>query len=684
MVKRFSVAMVVAMAAWAAPSASAVTLYGVTDVNKLVQFDSNSPGTVSEPVTITGLEAQEKVKGIDIRPATLQLYALGSTGQLYRVDVVTGEATAIGDPVVLGQGAADIDFDPRFDILRIVTESEQNMRVDPDDGTIIASDPPLSPAGEVTGAAYTNNAPASAAYPQPPGSDLFDIDTSRDQLLRQNPPEGGALNLLGGLGVNLVGDVGFDIWTESNPGTGGLGQNTAFMVGQRDDGKPVLFEVSLNSGTATPQGEVGGDNPVIDITAAHPVPLFAVLIYGGPLGADQQIAMVRADRPGEVTEPHTVSGLFLGEKLIGIDRRPADGLLYGVSDASRVFVINPVTGVATPVTAATFGAVAGDAFGVDFNPLTDRIRLVSDASENRRINPGDASQLVDPALKYSTNDPNKDEGPNVTGAAHTNPVRTASQTTLFDLDTGLDVLTVQFPPDSGTLLTVGPLGVSATDQNGFDIVSRFNQQFAALQTASFGSSSLYTVNAVAPTNGGAANGAATRIGTLSVGTGRFVQGLATIVDNALPAPPLGPGATPTPGPSPTTSPTPRPTRTPGPDPGPTGRKRPGLKAKALPKRDRKAPFRFRVTGRLQPPSGVSRSDACAGKVKIVARKGSKRLARKNANVKPTCRFAIKLRIKGSKAGTRGKLKLKIKFLGNDSLLKRTIRITARYGAKKPG
>jgi hypothetical protein len=661
-----------------------VTIYGVNDVNKIVQFDSGAPGAVSEPVTIDGLAAQEKVKGIDVRPATLQLYALGSTGQLYRVDVVTGEATAVGDPLVLGPGSADIDFDPRFDILRVVTETEQNMRVDPDDGTVIGNDPPLSPAGAVTGAAYTNNAPASAAYPQPPSSELFDIDTSRDQLLKQNPPEGGALTLVGALGTDLVGDVGFDVSTESNPNTGILGQNTAFLLGQREDAKPRLFEVNLGSGTATPLGEVGGDNPVIDITAAHPAPLFAVLIYGGPGGLDQQLALVRADRPGDTTDPVTLSGLFLGEALIGIDRREADGLLYGLSDAGRVFVINPVTAVATPVTAATFGALSGVAFGVDFNPLTDRIRLVSDTTENRRINPGDASQTVDPALKYHTSDPNKDTEPNVTAAAHTNPIRTASATTQFGIDSGLDVLTVQFPPDSGTLLTVGALGVSATGQNGFDIVRRFNQQFAALQTATLGSSSLYTINAVAPTTGGPANGAATRIGTLSLGPGRYAQGLATIVDDALPAPPESPAATATPDPSPTTSPTPKPPRTPRPDPDPTGKKRPGLKAKVRPKRDRKPPFRFRVAGRVKPPSGVSRSDACAGKVRIVARKGGKLIVRKNARVKSTCRFTAKLRVKGRKAGTRGKLKVTVKFRGNDSLRKRTVRRTVRFGGKKPG
>lgn len=103
---------------WIAPvAAEAETIYAVTSTNLLLTFDSATPGTTTS-VAITGLQAGENVLGIDLRPATGQLYALGSTSRLYTINPVTGAATlshgnldgsgrwsgAGADPVGLGPG----------------------------------------------------------------------------------------------------------------------------------------------------------------------------------------------------------------------------------------------------------------------------------------------------------------------------------------------------------------------------------------------------------------------------------------------------------------------------------------------------------------------------------------------------------------------------------------------------
>ncbi len=56
-----------------------------------------------------------------------------------------------------------------------------------------------------------------------------------------------------------------------------------------------------------------------------------------------------------------------------------------------------------------------------------------------------------------------------TGAAYTNNVAGATSTALFDLDSKLDVLVRQTPPNAGTLQTVGSLGMDITGVSGFDI-----------------------------------------------------------------------------------------------------------------------------------------------------------------------------------------------------------------------
>lgn len=92
------------------------------------------------------------------------------------------------------------------------------------------------------------------------------------------------------------------------------------------------------------------------------------------------------DTPGTARTTVSITGLQAGENLVGIDYRPADGLLYGVGSSGRIYTLNPETGAATlkstlaadsSDTGAPFTALAGTDFGVDFNPVADRLRVVA-------------------------------------------------------------------------------------------------------------------------------------------------------------------------------------------------------------------------------------------------------------------------------------------------------------------
>src|SRR5215475_13471661 len=92
--------------------------------------------------------------------------------------------------------------------------------------------------------------------------------------------------------------------------------------------------------------------------------------------------------PGTVLSSVGITGLQAGEVLLGIDRRPASGLLYGLGSTSRLYTINTTTGLATEVGASPFApALTGTSFGFDFNPVPDRIRIVSTDTTNFRLNP---------------------------------------------------------------------------------------------------------------------------------------------------------------------------------------------------------------------------------------------------------------------------------------------------------
>jgi hypothetical protein len=82
------------------------TVFGITDTNVLVRFDSATPGTINTATPITGLVGGDTIQGIDFRPATGQLYGLGSGNRLYTINTTTGAASA---PVInLSRDAARI------------------------------------------------------------------------------------------------------------------------------------------------------------------------------------------------------------------------------------------------------------------------------------------------------------------------------------------------------------------------------------------------------------------------------------------------------------------------------------------------------------------------------------------------------------------------------------------------
>ncbi len=109
---------------------AAETIYGLTASNKLVTFASDQPGLTSTPLAISGLQAGDDVVGVDFRPATNQLYAVGSSSRLYLVDTVSAVATQVGSGTFstpLAGTSFGVDFNPVVDRLRIVSNAEQSL-----------------------------------------------------------------------------------------------------------------------------------------------------------------------------------------------------------------------------------------------------------------------------------------------------------------------------------------------------------------------------------------------------------------------------------------------------------------------------------------------------------------------------------------------------------------------------
>src|SRR5215510_10211003 len=211
-------------------------------------------------------------------------------------------------------------------------------------------------------------------------------------------------------------------------------------------------------------------------------------------------------QPGNINGVRFITGLSQGEDVVGIDFRPANGQLYALTTANRLYTINPFTGAATQVGSAPITTpLNGQSFGFDFNPTVDRIRLVSDADQDLRLNPNDGTVAgMDGTLAFAAGDPNAGQNPSVVGSAYTNSFQGSTTTTLFDIDSNLNALVTQgtaagvtpaVSPNTGQLFTVGPPGVATGGGPvGFDIATPTNAGFASLTPQGATRSNFYTIN----------------------------------------------------------------------------------------------------------------------------------------------------------------------------------------------
>ncbi len=197
-------------------------------------------------------------------------------------------------------------------------------------------------------------------------------------------------------------------------------------------------------------------------------------VYG--LDASNNLVEFGTRSPDEVKRVE-IRGLPEGETLVGIDFRPAQGSqvdsMYGVGSSGRVYVVDTGDGQATAVGGAV--ELRDAAFGVDFNPAADRIRVHGSEGQNLRLDPATgALSAADAPLAYAPGDPGAITTPRVVGTAYSNSTSGATgatPTTLYGIDSNRDALVVLASPNNGVVSTVGPLGVNTADDAGFDIAT---------------------------------------------------------------------------------------------------------------------------------------------------------------------------------------------------------------------
>jgi len=339
---------------------------------RLLAFDADDLGEARLDVALGGLQVGETIDAIDFRPATGQLYGLGSTGRLYTIHATTGVALQVGAPLTL-TGTPAIEFDPTVDRLRVSTTTGQNLRVVPDTAAVAATDTNLAYAAGDPNAGQTPDVRKSAharSFVGTAATTLYGIDPTRDVLVTQNAANTGTLTTVGGLGLDATVVRGFDI----------VGNDHAVAVLTTAGGVTQLHRINLAAGTAT---AVAGQSvaPTIQDIAVEP----STLVLATGTGALLSMSSVR---PGAILTAIQMTGLQTGETVVGMDFSPANNQLLAVGSTSRLYKVDPVTGVATAVGGVFGTLLGGAAFGVDVDPSTGNLRITSDTGQNLSVDSG--------------------------------------------------------------------------------------------------------------------------------------------------------------------------------------------------------------------------------------------------------------------------------------------------------
>ena len=258
-------------------------------------IDSATPSTLQRTLTVTGMLAGETIAAIDYRPLDGTLYAIGfnvDEARLYTINTTTGAATLVGsgpfDATFGAGGNPGMDFNPVVDRIRVTSNLNRNLRLNPLTGAIAGTDTNTAFAvGDVN--AGNSNAPLSVAYSN---NVAGAVTTTLYGIVSGNGPIVVTIGSVNGTPVSpntgtmfTVGSTGTGGYTSSRQGfdiSGSTGIAYAVM-----DNNNTLYSINLATGAATVVGAFPAGTAIRDLSvgpaAAAIATASAVPVLGLPV-----------------------------------------------------------------------------------------------------------------------------------------------------------------------------------------------------------------------------------------------------------------------------------------------------------------------------------------------------------------------------------------------------------------
>ena len=347
-------ALVAALALLVFPAAaSAARLYAAAEApQRVIGFDSASPGTIVSNVPITGLAGTgEVLKGLDLRPSTGELILLtrAPTGasRIYRLDPTTGVASQPVQVIPdLTNAEFGVDVDPVDDNLRVIGTDDTNRSVDLATGEV--TDSSLADAGVATfdGLAYGLAGPAFVA-----------LDSTADNIFSGSGDGETTLGLP--TATNPVGD------TPVNTALDIVG-NDIFLVTHEATGAHAWKSTAL--GTFVDQGAIDGNPDVRGMTVADNLVRFAQTTVSGGEGDTATLVVQRDALSSGGSTVNWAAGGGLG----------SGSATFAAGETSKSISISIPQDTADEAVETVAVTLAGTTSSVPVAPRTAQLRVLDD------------------------------------------------------------------------------------------------------------------------------------------------------------------------------------------------------------------------------------------------------------------------------------------------------------------
>lgn len=242
--------------------------YALTSTGRILGFDTAEPSKIKTDVRVSGLPADESLVQLAYRPADARFYGMTSRVRLCTIDPLTGAASLVSTTAFTAETLAGpvIDFNPAADRLRVIA-SEQNLRVNPNDGKLVETDTDVSfdsndlndnRTPQLAALAYDRNMSGATL------TTLFALDVTTQSLVRvgskngsPDSPNGGKLFTVARLATGFTASAGFDIEPDGETAYAALAANGA---------PPALYRIDLSDGSTDRVDTIGdGDRSIISL-----------------------------------------------------------------------------------------------------------------------------------------------------------------------------------------------------------------------------------------------------------------------------------------------------------------------------------------------------------------------------------------------------------------------------------